>query len=59
MAARKQERNEFDERNARTWVRILSFIHSSQETEETARNIIMNETLAQVFSGKFLRGPYL
>ena len=34
-------------------VRILSFIYSRQGTEATARNIIMNETLTQVFSSKF------
>ena len=49
---RKQKRNEFDERNAGTWVRILSFIYSLQGTEATARNIITNETPVQVLSNE-------
>ena len=43
---RKQKRNKG---NARTWVRILSFIYSGQETEATDRNIITNETPSQMF----------
>ena len=52
---RKQKRNEYDERNARTWVRILSFIYSSHGTKATARNrnINMSETPAHVFSSEF------
>ena len=48
-----QKRNEFDERNAGTWVRTLSFMYSWQGLEATARNIITNETPAQVFSSEF------
>ena len=39
--------------NAGTWVRILSFIYTWQGTEATARNIIINDTPAQVFSNEF------
>ena len=49
---RKQKRNEFDEGNAGTWVRILSFIYSWQGIEATVRNIIMNKIPAQVFFGE-------
>ena len=48
-----EKKNEFDEINAETWGRILSFINSSQGTEATAHNIIMNETPAQLFSSEF------
>ena len=47
--------NEFDEGNAGTWVRNLSFIYSWQGTEATAGNIIMNKTLAQMLFGKFCK----
>ena len=33
---RKQKRNEFDERNARTWVRTSSFIHSKEQKQQPA-----------------------
>ena len=35
------------------WVRILSFTYSWQGTEATARDIVMDETLVQVFSSEF------
>ena len=39
--------------NAGTWIRILSFIYTWQGTEATARNIIIYDTPAQVFSNEF------
>ena len=50
----KKKKTEFDERNAGAWLRILSFTYSWQGTEATA-NIIINETLAQVFSIEFCK----
>ena len=50
---RKHKRNESDERNAGTWVRILSLMHSWEGIEATARNITTNEALAQVLSSNF------
>ena len=51
----RTEKNEFDGKNAGTWVRILSFICLRQGTEARACNINMNETPAQVFSSKFCK----
>ena len=39
---RKQKRSELNERNARTWVRVLYFICSGQGAEATTCNIVMN-----------------
>ena len=52
---RKQERNEFDDRNTWTYVRILFLIYSWEEVKATAHNIIVNETLAQAFFSKFCK----
>ena len=52
---RKEKRNEFDEGNARIWVRISSFIYSWQGIETTAHKIIMNDILAQVFFSQFCK----
>ena len=51
----KENRNEFNERNAGTRVKILSFIYYWQGSEATACNIIMNETLEQVFFKEFCK----
>ena len=62
MLWKKAEKNEFDERNARAWVTILSFVYSWEGTDATAHNTITHETLTQVFSKefwKFLRTPCL
>ena len=50
----KEDQNAAKEnRKCWTWVRILSFIYTWQGTEATARNIIINDTPAQVFSNEF------
>ena len=49
---RKQKRNESDKRNAQTWVRILSYIYSDKEQKH---QLIMNYTLAQVFTREFCK----
>ena len=58
LCERKQKRNEFDERNARTWVRILSFIYFWQGAEATARNIVINKCIWMNFLKKLFNAIF-